>query len=470
MTAQHPEATGTFDVAVVGAGVVGCAVARGLARAGLGVVLVERGADILSGASKANSAILHTGFDAPPGSLELACMREGARLYRAMREEAGLPLLETGALLAAWTPADLGALQGIVAQAHGNGVADVRQVGVDEARAAEPGLAPGLLGAVLVPGEAVIDPWSAPLAYALDAIAHGARVLRATEVTGGAREAGAWTLATSRGALRARVVVNCAGLRGDLVEAIARPSPFEVRPRKGQFVVLDKSARRHVRMIVLPVPDARTKGVLVCPTIFGNVLVGPTAEEQACREHAALDGEVLARLLAQGSRLVPALAGEPVTAAYAGLRPATQHKDYVVEALPGLAWISVGGIRSTGLTAAIGIAAHVLRLHEDGFGAPRRPPAPRAAAPRVPSLAEHLPRPWMQPGRDEIVCHCEGVTRAEIAAALEGPLPAGDLGGLKRRTRCMLGRCQGFHCARRVMEIAAPSLPGLVEPIAGAGG
>lgn len=467
MTAQFPEATGTFDVAVIGAGVVGCAVAREFARAGLGVVLVERGADILSGASKANSAILHTGFDAPPGSLELACMREGSRLYRAMREEAGLPLLETGALLAAWTRRDLEALPGIVAQAHASGVGDVRQVGVDEARAIEPGLAPGLLGAVRVPGEAVVDPWSAPLAYALDAMAHGARVLRATDVTGGRREAGAWTLATSRGVLRARVAVNCAGLRGDLVEAIARPSPFEIRPRKGQFVVLDKTALRHVRSIILPVPDARTKGVLVCPTIFGNVLVGPTAEEQEDRERAALDGDVLARLLAQGSRIVPALAGEPVTAAYAGLRPATQHKDYAIEALPGLGWISVGGIRSTGLTAALGIAAHVRALHAEGFGAPPRPAPGRVATPRVPSLAEHLPRPWMQPGRDEIVCHCEGVTRAEIVAALAGPLPAGDLGGLKRRTRCMLGRCQGFHCMRRVMEIAAPALPGLVEPIAG---
>jgi glycerol-3-phosphate dehydrogenase len=263
------------------------------------------------------------------------------------------------------------------------------------------------------------------------------------------------------------VVANCAGLRGDLVEAIARPSPFEVRPRKGQFVVLDKTARRHVRSIVLPVPDARTKGVLVCPTIFGNVLVGPTAEEQQDRERAALDAEVLAGLVAQGSRILPALAAEPVTAAYAGLRPATQHKDYAIEALREDGWISIGGIRSTGLTASLGIAAHALHLHAEHFGLPPRPP--RVAAPRVPNLAEHLPRPWMRPGRDEIVCHCEGVTRAEIAAALEGPLPAGDIGGLRRRTRCMLGRCQGFHCARRVMEIAAPSLPGLVEAIAGEG-
>jgi len=215
------------------------------------------------------------------------------------------------------------------------------------------------------------------------------------------------------------------------------------------------------------VPDARTKGVLVCPTIFGNVLVGPTAEEQQDRERAALDAEVLAGLVAQGSRILPALAAEPVTAAYAGLRPATQHKDYAIEALRDDGWISIGGIRSTGLTASLGIAAHALHLHAEHFGLPPRPP--RVAAPRVPNLAEHLPRPWMRPGRDEIVCHCEGVTRAEIAAALEGPLPAGDIGGLRRRTRCMLGRCQGFHCARRVMEIAAPSLPGLVEAIAGEG-
>jgi len=449
------------DIAVIGAGVVGCAVAREFAMAGFTVALLERGADILAGASKANSAILHTGFDATPGSLEAALMRDGHRAYRAVHGQLGLPILEAGAVLVAWTEAELAALPGIVAEAHANGVDGVRQIDAAAARAMEPNLARDLLGAVVVPGEAIIDPWSTPLAYALQAVAHGAVVYRGVEVRGGRCVSGGWTLVTSRGQVRASVVINCAGLQGDLVEAIARPSPFNIRPRKGQFLVLDKSAYGLVRSIILPVPDPRTKGVLVCRTVFGNLLVGPTAEEQEDRDVAALDAAILAGLHARGARLVPALADIPVTAAYAGLRPATEHKEYRIEAVHDLYWISVSGIRSTGLSAALGIAAHVRKLHAAHFGPVPVPPAPIWI--RVPSLAEDGERPWRRPGRDVIVCYCEMVTRGEIIAALHGPLPAGNLGGLKRRTRCMLGRCQGFYCARGVLEIAAPFLPGLVE-------
>jgi glycerol-3-phosphate dehydrogenase len=454
---------GPFDIAVIGAGVVGCAVFRDFALAGLRVALIERGADILSGASKANSALLHTGFDAIPGTLEAACVRAGHARYTALHRQLGLPLLETGAIVVAWSATDLAALPGIVAQAHANGVADVRQIDAAEVRSREPHLAPDLLGGVLVPGEAVIDPWSAPLAYAQQGIAMGGVVLRGTSVTGGAADAAGWVLQTSRGPLRAGVVVNCAGNQGDIVEAIARPSPFRILPRKGQFVVLDKTAHRLARAIILPVPNARTKGVVISRTAFGNLLVGPTAEEQQDRELATVEQPALEALLAQGRRMIPALAAEPVTASYAGLRPATESKDYRIEALPERRWITVGGIRSTGLTSSLGIAAHLLGLYERHFGP--MPPRPEPVWTPVPNLAEALPRPWQSPGRDEVICHCEMVTRTEIVAALEGPLPAGDLGGLKRRTRCMMGRCQGFYCSRRVMQLVAPHLPGLVAPI-----
>jgi glycerol-3-phosphate dehydrogenase len=468
---MKPRATGegiVFDVAVIGAGVVGCAAFREFALAGLRAVLIERGPDILGGASKANSALLHTGFDAIPGSLEAACVREGYARYRAIHHRLGLPLLETGAIVVAWSDTDLAALPGIVARAHENGVMDVRQIGAEDVRTREPHLAPDLRGGVLVPGEAVIDAWSAPLAYVLQGLAHGGTVLRGTDVAGGTQDADGWALATGQGPVRARLVVNCAGLQGDIVEAIARPSPFAIRPRKGQFVVLDKTAHRLLRSIILPVPNERTKGVVLARTAFGNLLAGPTAEEQQDRDNATIEEPALEALLEQGRRMVPALAAEPVTAAYAGLRPATQFKDYCIEALPDRRWITVGGIRSTGLTGALGIAAHLHRLYAQHFGP--LPPAPEPIWTPVPNLAEELPRPWQQAGRDEIVCHCEMVTRAEILAALDGPLPAGNIGGLKRRTRCMMGRCQGFYCTRRVMELAGTRLPGLVSALPGGRG
>ncbi len=446
-----------YDIAIIGGGVVGCALFRRFAMSGRRVLLLERAPDLLSGASKGNSAILHTGFDAPPGSLELACMKAGHAEYLEIRGRLNLPLLETTALVVAWSEAELAALPGIVAQAHANGVQDVAQIDAADLYRREPHLAAGVLGAVLVPREHVIDPWSAPLAYALQGLAHGGEIRRDAEVIAGRYDSGVWSLDSSSGPVVARSVINAAGLRGDLVEAMARPSPFAIRPRKGQFVVFDKPAARLANAIILPVPTERTKGVLACRTVFGNLLVGPTAEEQDDRDTAACDHDMLARLVETGMRLLPGLAGCTVSATYAGLRPATEVKDYRIEALPDRRWITVAGIRSTGLTAALGIARHVAALYAEHVE-----PLPRPAEPiwtPVPNLAEHQPRPYQVGG--EIVCHCELVTRGEIEAALSGPLPAGDLGGLRRRTRCMMGRCQGFYCSARVAELAGGRLPDL---------
>lgn len=440
-----------FDVAVIGAGVVGCAIARAFALGGVRVVVLERGADILSGASKGNSAILHTGFDAPPGSLEAACVQAGYADYLAIRDGLNLPVLETDAFVVAWTEEEAAKLPAILAKAHQNGVTGVAAISAAELAKAEPNLASAAAG-LFVPGEHVIDPWSAPLAYLLQAIAHGTEIRRRCAVTGGAFDGTIWRLDTSTGQVSARIVINAAGLFGDLVEAIARASPFDIRPRKGQFVVFDKSAHHLIRSIILPVPTERTKGVVLCRTIFGNLLVGPTAEETPEREHATTDEAALRSLIAAGHARIPALGEHAVTAVYAGLRPASERPDYRIEALADRHWISVAGIRSTGLTGALGIARHVAGLYTASFG-PLRTDVQPIATP-VPNLAEHRPRAIDGAMPGEVVCHCELVTRGEIEAALSGPLPAGDLGGLKRRTRCMMGRCQSFYCAARVASLA----------------
>ena len=451
--AEDPKsAPSTFDVAVIGGGVVGCAVLRALTLAGLKCLLLERGADLLSGASKANSAILHTGFDAPPGSLEVSLMQSGRRRYLEIHEKLGLPLLTTDAVIVAWSPEQANKLPEIVAKAHMNGVPGVRPLPLDELRQIHPHLSNSAVAAIRVPGEHIIDPWSAPLAYALQALGNGARIERLAEVTQAVRQANFWLLTTPRGKFTAKLVINCAGNFGDLVERFARPSPFQIKPRKGQFVIFDKTAQRVMPTIVLPVPSERTKGIVLCPTIFGNVLVGPTAEDQDDRQHAAVDTDTLQKLLAEAARIVPALADEPVTATFAGLRPATERRDYIIEALPSEAWITIAGIRSTGLTAALGIAEHVTGLVQEHFL--RLAPLPDPIWPQVPNLAEHLPRDYQRPGRGSLVCFCELVTRGEIEAALSGPLPAGDLGGLKRRTRAALGRCQGFNCLAAICCIA----------------
>jgi glycerol-3-phosphate dehydrogenase len=451
----------TFDVAVIGAGVVGCATARRFAIAGAKVLVLEKGADILSGASKANSAILHTGFDAPPNSLELELVRAGRQEYLDIREGLNLPLVETGALVCAWTAEDAAKLEGIYQQAIGNGVGSVRLLCKEEALGVEPGLSDHLVAALHVPDEHVIDPWSAPLAYISQAMALGALVQRQCEVLKGTFD-GEWDLETSLGNVRAKFVINAAGLFGDDVDArLGFGSEFEIRPRKGQFVVLDKAASRALKTIILPVPNEITKGIVVCPTAFGNILVGPTAEEQVDRTRATTERDTLEALHAHGTKLVPGLANMPITATYAGLRPATERKEYRVIDRSAQGAITLGGIRSTGLSSALGLAQQALRLFEKGTQKQFHPKvAPQLA---MPNLAASETRDWQNENHGEIVCHCEMVTRREIEATFDSPLPPGDYGGLRRRTRAGMGRCQGFYCQA---ELASISKGRLATPLA----
>jgi glycerol-3-phosphate dehydrogenase len=233
---------------------------------------------------------------------------------------------------------------------------------------------------------------------------------------------------------------------------------FTIRPRKGELIVFDKLARPLLSSIILPVPTARTKGVLVAPTVFGNVLLGPTAEDVADRSDTSTSAAGLSALLAAGRRILPSLEHEEVTATYAGLRAATEHSDYQV-GVHGR-YVRVAGIRSTGLTASLGIAEHVAGL----LGEAGLPLKPRAAAdpavPRMPYLGEAGRRPYQDaeriaadPAYGEIACHCERVTRGEIRDALAGDIPPAGLDGLRRRTRAMNGRCQAFYCGAAVSAI-----------------
>jgi glycerol-3-phosphate dehydrogenase len=455
MAADNPDSGRLYDVAIIGAGVVGCAIARSFAIRGWRTVIVEKGHDILSGASKGNSALLHTGFDEPAGSLELALIKSGYALYRRIHARMNLPFEQTGAVVVAWDAEQQAKLPAIAAHAAASGV-EATILDVAALRAREPGLAPNALGAVLIPAEGIIDPWSAPLGYVRQALLHGATLLTGAEVTGMANTGRHWQLATSRGAIDARLVVNAAGLFGDRVERLAGREPsFTIRPRKGQFVVYDKPAHELVHSIILKVPTERTKGVLLARTVFGNLLLGPTAEDQDDRLHARTDETVLRRIMAEGETILPGLAGQSVTAAFAGLRPATEHRDYQLKADLEQRFITVGGIRSTGLSASLGIGEWAASQGSIILGeACEAPPDDDLDWPQLPNLAEARPRPYQAAGRGPIACHCEWVTEGDIIDALNGPVGAGTLGGLKRRTRAMMGRCQGFGCSGAVSRLA----------------
>jgi len=444
--------SGTFDFAIIGAGVVGCALARELTLRGACVVILEKAPDVLDGASKGNSAILHTGFDAPPGSLEQACIARGYAHYLNLAADLNLPVLKSGALVLAWDRDQQSQLPALMEKAATNGVNDTALLSRDEILEREPSLARSVVGGFKVPGEYLIDPWTTAHAYLLQAIENGAVLSRNAEVTGGKFDGEKWSLDTTAGAVSSRQVINCAGLYGDVVDArLLGEKAFTVTPRKGQFVVFDKTASDLVSAIILPVPTKKTKGIVVCRTIFGNVLVGPTAEDQESRTDASTDRKALLALRDRGVEIFPDLATCEVTTAYAGLRPATEYPDYQIRQLGDKNYVCVGGIRSTGLSGALGIALHVAEF----FAPPTfsNPPIKTPVRPTLDRLSDYHARDWQEPDNGGIVCHCELVTRREIEAVMNGPIPPASLQGLKRRTRACMGRCQGFYCTAELAKI-----------------
>jgi glycerol-3-phosphate dehydrogenase len=284
----------------------------------------------------------------------------------------------------------------------------------------------------------------------------GARLLLRHRVTGVKRAGGLTTLHTSAGDVHARWVINAAGLGADTIDAMFGHQRFTVTPRRGELLVYDKLARSLVNTIVLPVPSSVGKGVLVSPTIYGNVMLGPTAQDLTDRGDTGTSPDGFEFLLGKGERIMPALLAEEVTAAYAGLRAAIDRSDYLIELDADQRYLLVGGIRSTGLTASLAIAEHVLAMLADaGFALIGKPELP--APPRMPNLGEAFTRPYQDAARiaadpeyGRIVCFCERVSAGELRDALASAIPPSCLDGLRRRTRVMNGRCQGFFCGAEV--------------------
>jgi glycerol-3-phosphate dehydrogenase len=443
-----------FDVAVVGGGVVGCAVARELSRHDLRVALLEAGRDVGAGTSKANTAILHTGFDATPGTAEARLVARGYALLREYAPAAGISIEETGAVLVAWDDEQAAGLPALVAKAEANGYSRAEVVDAATVYAVEPHLAHGVTGGMLVPDEHVIDPWTTPIAFATEAVANGCALYTEFPITGAQVGADVTALATADGReLITRFVVNAAGLRADELHRAFGFDGFTVTPRRGELIVFDKLARPLLSRTILPVPTKHTKGVLIAPTVFGNVMLGPTADDIDDKAATGSTGDGIARLLAAGRRIMPALLAEEVTAVYAGLRAATEHSDYRLLADVAARYVCLGGIRSTGLTSSMALAQEAAAMLSS-LGLELRPRADRApAAIRMTPLGESGPRPYLEGGT--IVCHCERVTADEITAACTASVPATDFDGIRRRTRALTGRCQGFYCMAAVCDLAA---------------
>ena len=458
-----------YDVAIVGAGNVGAAIARELARFELRVALIEAGRDVGAGTSKANTAILHTGYDAKPGTLEAKLVARGYQLLTAYAGEVGIPLERTGALLVAWDEDQLERFPAIRERAAENGYLAARPVGVTELYSREPHLGPGAVGALEIPDEHIVCPFTPVLAFATQAVLAGVELRRNEQVMAMQRDDNGWRVTTSRGSLTTSWVVNAAGLYSDEVNRLAGHDEFTVTPRCGELIVFDKLSRPLVRHVLLPVPTETTKGVLVAPTVFGNIVLGPTAVDVENKDDTSSTEEGLAYLRAHGRRILPGLLAHEVTAVYVGLRAATESADYQLWTDVARRYVCAGGIRSTGLTGSLAIAEHVRDELSDG-GLPLRESPEGLPSVQMPPIGEAQLRPFADPDRiaadpayGDVVCFCERVTRGEVRDAARSPLPAPDLDGLRRRTRALMGRCQGFFCGANVAATFAEHTGGSAE-------
>jgi glycerol-3-phosphate dehydrogenase len=448
----------TRDVVIVGGGVVGTGIARELSRFDLRCTLVEGAPDVGARTSKANTALLHTGFDAKPGTLEARLVPRGRKLLTEYANQAGIPLEQTGALLVAWSREQRKAFDGIVERARANGYDVIHELSTEQLYEREPHLGPGAAGALEVPGEGIVCPFTTPLAFATEAVLNGCELRRGAPVTRIERLDQGFRLETGGEVITTRYLVNAAGHHADELHRQLGHEDLTITPRRGELIVFDKLARPLLRHIILAVPTGTTKGILVAPTIFGNVLLGPTADDVEDKQDTSSTADGLAYLRAEGRRIVPELLEHEVTSVYVGLRTATDEADYRIS-VDG-SYACVAGIRSTGLTASMAIAEHVRdRLEEAGLELRLRA---ETATVRMPNIGELAPRPFAEPDRiatdadyGRVVCFCERVTRGELRDALAATVPAVDLDGLRRRTRVLMGRCQGFFCGAEVRALLA---------------
>ena len=431
---------------IIGAGVVGTALAREFAKSNLKVALLEERADVGDLTSKANTAILHTGFDMTPGSLESKLVSQGYELLKAYAQEVSIAVEKLGGLLVAWSDEEVANLPKLKQKAIENGYEECELITAEQLYTLEPNLGQGALAALTVPGEWIIDPWTPIIAFATQAKLAGVEILLNTKVTKISRSDSGFSLTTSGGEISTRYLINAGGLYSDEIDAQLEIKDFKVTPRRGELIVFDKLSRSLINHVILPVPSSMGKGVLVSPTVFGNIMLGPTAENLDDKTATGTTESGVEGLLKKGARISPALINEEITAIYAGLRAATEHFDFQIKLhnYQGRQnYVTVGGIRSTGLTASMAIALYVKELLiKAGVDIKDIKQLP---AIKMNTLGEASRRPYQDedaikanPLNGQIICHCERTTTQEVVDALNSPLPPSNLQALGRRTRAGL--------------------------------
>jgi glycerol-3-phosphate dehydrogenase len=456
------------DVVIVGAGIVGSTIARELSKYEVDVAVVEKETDVAFGPpTKANTGVIHPGFDDPPGTVRAEHCSRGNALWHDIARQVGAPFEEVGSLVVALRDEEVGVLEELKNRGHANGVPDLEIVDDgDRLHRMEPHLNMGAVSALLAPTAAITSPYELAIAMMENAVRNGVRTCFETEVTGITSRQGRVTgIQTTKGEIETQFVINAAGLWADRISGMVGLSQFIIHPRKGEYYILDKKAGDLVRHVIFPTPSPISKGIVVTPTVEGNTLIGPNAQDIDDREDMTTTRSGLAEVWTGACKLIPSIGDRKsmIITNFCGLRPEPDTKDFVVGGSQTVrGFINAAGMRSPGLTAAPSVALRVVDiLAESGVDLrrksafdPRRKPIDKPMKRSDLSSARSLIN--QDPDYGYVVCRCEHVTKGEILEAIRRG--ATTLDGVKFRTRAGMGRCQGGFCGPHVLKLMSEEL------------
>lgn len=465
-----------YDVIIVGAGVSGAASARELSRCAARVCVLEKEEDVCCGTSKANSAIVHAGYDAAPGSLMAKLNVRGNALMGDLAKDLDIPFRRIGSLVVCLSEEDMPGLQALYDRGQANGVPDLRIIYHDELLQMEPNLSEETYAALYAPTAGIVCPFGLNIALAENAAMNGVEFHFDTEVQSlERRQGGGWILHTSQGSYETRLVVNAAGVYADGLHNMISSGKIHITPRRGDYCLLDKTTGSHVNHTIFPLPGKYGKGILVSPTIHGNLLLGPTAIDVADPEATNTTADGLAQVLENAGRYVKEIPYKNVITSFAGLRAHEDGHEFIIGEVPGAEnFIDCAGIESPGLTSSPAIGEMVaeivrakLELSEKEHFISRRKGIMNPT-----QLPDGERQEWIRrhPAYGHIVCRCEHISEGEILDAIHRPLGARSLDGVKRRVRAGMGRCQGGFCSPRVMELLSRELDIPLKQITKRGG
>lgn len=452
-----------YDVIIIGAGVSGAASARELSRYQVNACVLEKEEDVCCGTSKANSAIVHAGYDAANGSLMAKLNVEGNKMMPQLAKELDFEFIQNGSLVVCTEKEQLSDLKELLARGKKNGVEGLRIVERDELVEMEPNISDKALAALYAPTGGIVCPFNLNIALAENACTNGVEFKFNTQVNRIEKIEGGFRLTTSQGTYEAKCVVNAAGVYADQIHNMVSEKKIHIIPRRGDYFLLDKTAGGHVKRTIFALPGKYGKGVLVSPTVHGNLIVGPTAIDIEDKEGTNTTRAGLDEVTAKCANTVKNVPLRQVITSFAGLRAHEAEHEFIIEELsdvPG--FIDCAGIESPGLTSspAIGcmvadILKNILDLKENpNFVGTRK----GIVNPNHLSMEERNALIHEQPAYGNIICRCEMVTEGEILDAIHRPLGARSLDGIKRRTRAGMGRCQAGFCSPRTMEILSREL------------